>query len=114
MKKIEALLKPYQLDPVKAALYDVGLLPGVTSTELRGYVSGVAERAEYRGVVQIVDLLPRIKIEIIAHDDLVDRIVETIQKVARSGRPDDGEIWIGPVAEVVRIRTGEIDEAALA
>ena len=114
MKKIEALIKPYQLDPVKAALYEAGLLPGVTATELRGYVSGVAERTEYRGAARLIDLLPRIKVEIIAHDDLVARIVETLLRVVRTGRPDDGEISIGPVTEVVRIRTGEIDEAALA
>ena len=113
MKKIEALIKPYQLDPVKAALYGKGLLPGVTATELHSYARGVSERLIYRGVEQTVDLLPTIKIEIIAHDDLVARIVATLLQVARTGRGDEGEILVSEISQAVRIRTGEIDEAAI-
>ena len=113
MKKIEALIKPYQLDPVKAELYRKGLLPGVTATELHGYARGVSEQLVYRGVKQTVDLLPAIKIEIVAHDDLVARIVATLLRVAQTGRGDEGSILVSEVSQAVRIRTGEIDEAAI-
>ena len=113
MKKIEALIKPYQLDPVKAALYGRGLLPGITATELHSYARGVSERLIYRGAEQMVDLLPAMKIEIIAHDDLAARIVEVIARTIGTGHTDNGEILLSAVAEAVRIRTGEIDEAAI-
>lgn len=114
MKRIEALIKPHQLADVKAALYGKGLLPGLTSTELRGYVDGIFERSIYRGVEQKIDLFPRIKIEVIAHDDLIERLVDVIARAARTGRGDDGEILVSDVVAAVRIRTGEIDEAAIA
>jgi len=114
MKRIEVLIKPYQLDEVKRALHAQGLLPGITATELSAYTRGVAERMLYRGTEQIVDLLPRMKLEIVAHDDLVNRIVAVLVRTVGTGRSDDGEIAIGPVSEAVRIRTGEIDEAAIA
>ena len=114
MKRIEALIKPHQLADVKAALYGKGLLPGLTATELRGYLNGISERSIYRGVEQKIDLFPRIKIEVIAHDDLIERLVEVIARAAGTGRDDDGEILVSDVAGAVRIRTGEVDEAAIA
>jgi nitrogen regulatory protein P-II 2 len=114
MKKIETLVWPHQLEELKAALSGKGLLPGVTATELRGYTRGVSERLIYRGVEQMVDLFPKIKVEIIAYDDLVDRLVQVIARTTGTDGGQDGEILVSEVAAVVRIRTGEIDEAAVA
>jgi len=113
MKKIEALIKPHHLDRLKLALFAQGVVSGATSTTLRGFVDGIAERITYRGAEQIIDLFPRIKLEIVTHDDLVERIIEAIQRTVAEGGTDDGEIAIAQVLEAVRIRTGEIDEAAL-
>ncbi|HTY16530.1 MAG TPA: P-II family nitrogen regulator [Myxococcota bacterium] len=113
MKRIEALIKPHQLEELKAALYGRGLLPGVTASELRGYTRGVSERAIYRGAEQTIDLFPRIKIEIIAHDELVAPLARAIGRAIGTDR-GDCEILVSEVAAVVRIRTGEIDEAAIA
>ena len=113
MKRIEALVRPHELEELKKALYGRGLLPGITATELRSYTRGVAERSMYRGIEQTLDLFPRIKIEIIAHDELVAPLA---QAIARTAGRDRGacEILVSEVAAVVRIRTGEIDEAAIA
>ena len=113
MKKIEALLRPHQLEELKETLYGKGLLPGVTATELRGYERGVSERSIYRGVAQTIDLFARVKIEIIAHDELVPPLARAISKTVAGDR-HACEILVSEVAEVVRIRTGEIDEAAIA
>jgi nitrogen regulatory protein PII len=112
MKKIEALIRPHQLEDVKSVLCGRGLLHGMTSTEVHGYTNGVSGRRVYRGLVQRIDLFPRIKLELVAHDDLVERVLEAIEAGAPAAR--DREILVSEVAESVRIRTGEIDEAALA
>ncbi len=114
MKKIEALLGPHQLEAVKEALAERGLLTGMTCTELHGYTRGVSKRMTYHGAERRVDLFPRIKLEIVAHDDLVARVLQAIVRCAQSGGGDEGEILVSEVAESVRIRTGEIDEAAIA
>lgn len=106
MKKIEALIRPFRLDEVKEALQEIGI-KGLTITEARGFghQSGLAHI--YRDPEYVVDFLPKIKIEMVVEDKMVDRTVEAITKAARTGKAGDGKIFIYPVEEVIRIRTGE-------
>jgi len=106
MKKIEAIIKPFKLDEVKEALHEVGL-QGLTVTEAKGFGRQKGHTELYRGAEYVVDFLPKVKIELIIEDNLVERAVEAIQQAAHTGRIGDGKIFISPVEEAIRIRTGE-------
>ncbi|MQX38335.1 P-II family nitrogen regulator [Roseospira navarrensis] len=106
MKKIEAIIKPFKLDEVKEALHEIGL-QGITVTEAKGFGRQKGHTELYRGAEYVVDFLPKVKIEVVLDDGLVDRAVEAIQQAAQTGRIGDGKIFITPVEEVIRIRTGE-------
>ena len=106
MKKIEAIIKPFKLDDVKDALQDIGL-HGITVTEAKGFGRQMGHTELYRGAEYVVDFLPKVKIEIMLEDNLVERAIETIEQAAGTGRIGDGKIFVTPVEEVVRIRTGE-------
>ena len=112
MKKIEAVIKPFKLDEVKNALNEIGV-QGMTVVEAKGFGRQKGHTELYRGLEYVVDFLPKVKIEILAADDLTDRIVETIVNAARTGRIGDGKIFVTDLAEVVRIRTGERGEEAI-
>ena len=106
MKKIEAIIKPFKLDEVKEALNEVGL-QGITVLEAKGFGRQKGHTELYRGAEYVVDFLPKVKIELVLDDDLVERAIEAIQTAAHTGRIGDGKIFISSVEEVVRIRTGE-------
>jgi nitrogen regulatory protein P-II 1 len=112
MKKIEAIIKPFKLDEVKEALHEVGL-QGLTVVEAKGFGRQKGHTELYRGAEYVVDFLPKVKIEVVCSDDMVDRVVEAIVNAARTGRIGDGKIFVSNVEEVIRIRTGEKGEAAL-
>ena len=106
MKKIETIIKPFKLDEVKEALHEVGL-QGLTVTEAKGFGRQKGHTELYRGAEYVVDFLPKVKIELVVDDNLVDRAVQAIQDAARTGRIGDGKIFILPVEDAIRIRTGE-------
>ena len=106
MKKIEAIIKPFKLEEVKEALNEVGL-KGLTVTEVKGFGRQKGHTELYRGAEYVVDFLPKVKIELVLEDSLVDRAIEAIQNAANTGRIGDGKIFVIPVEEVIRIRTGE-------
>ena len=106
MKKVEAIIKPFKLDEVKEALQEVGL-QGITVTEAKGFGRQKGHTELYRGAEYVVDFLPKMKIEVVLEDDLVERAVQAIQDSARSGKIGDGKIFVTPIDEVIRIRTGE-------
>ncbi|SLN77474.1 P-II family nitrogen regulator [Oceanibacterium hippocampi] len=106
MKKIEAIIKPFKLDEVKEALHEIGL-QGITVIEAKGFGRQKGHTELYRGAEYVVDFLPKVKIEIVLDDGLVERALEAIQQAARTGRIGDGKIFVTPVEEVIRIRTGE-------
>lgn len=112
MKKIEAIIKPFKLDEVKEALQEAGL-QGITVIEAKGFGRQKGHTELYRGAEYVVDFLPKVKIEIIVTDKMVERTVEAITNAARTGRIGDGKIFIYPVEEAIRIRTGERGEAAI-
>ncbi len=112
MKKIEAIIKPFKLDDVKEALQEVGL-QGMTVTDVRGFGRQKGHTELYRGAEYVVDFLPKVKIELVVEDNLVDRAVETIMTAAHSGRIGDGKIFIIPIEDAVRIRTGETGKNAI-
>ena len=112
MKLITAVVKPFKLDDVREALSEIGV-SGVTVTEVKGFGRQKGHTELYRGAEYVVDFLPKIKIEIVITSDLVERTIETIIKSARTGKIGDGKIFVLPVEQVVRIRTGETDEAAV-
>jgi len=112
MKKIEAVIKPFKLSEVKEALADFGIL-GMTVTEVKGFGRQKGQTDIYRGSEYSVDFLPKIKIEVVLCEDKVENAVEAIIEAARTGKIGDGKIFVLPVEEVVRIRTGEIAEAAV-
>jgi nitrogen regulatory protein P-II 1 len=112
MKKIEAIIKPFKLDEVKEALASIGV-QGLTTSEVKGFGRQKGHTELYRGAEYVVDFLPKVKLEIIVDDDIVATVVETIQRTARSGRIGDGKIFVLPLDEVVRIRTGERGPNAL-
>ena len=112
MKKIEAIIQPFRLEPVKEALHAISV-QGMTVTEVKGFGRQKGLREVYRGMEYQVDFLPKVKIEVIASDDKAQVIVETIMTNARTGRIGDGKIFVYPVAEVIRIRTGEAGDAAV-
>ena len=106
MKKIEAIIKPFKLDEVKEALHEVGV-QGMTVTEVRGFGRQKGHTELYRGAEYVVDFLPKVKIEVVLEDTLVDRAVEAIQQAAQTGRIGDGKIFVSTIDEAIRIRTGE-------
>lgn len=106
MKKIEAIIKPFKLDEVKEALQEIGL-QGITVTEARGFGRQKGHTELYRGAEYVVDFLPKVKIEVVVDENMVDKTVEAIITAARTGRIGDGKIFILPVEEAIRIRTGE-------
>lgn len=112
MKKIEAIVKPFKLDEVKEALQEVGL-QGITVTEAKGFGRQKGHTELYRGAEYIVDFLPKVRIEIVLDDGLVEQAVEAILQAARTGRIGDGKIFISTVDEAIRIRTGETGVEAL-
>lgn len=112
MKKIEAVIKPFKLDEVKDALNAIGV-QGITVTEVKGFGRQKGHTELYRGAEYVVDFLPKVKMEIIAADALVQKIISTIESTAKTGRIGDGKIFVTPVEEVIRIRTGERGEAAI-
>ncbi len=112
MKKIEAIIKPFKLDEVKEALQEAGL-QGITVTEAKGFGRQKGHTELYRGAEYVVDFLPKVKIEVVVPESLADSAVEAIIKAARTGKIGDGKIFISSVDQVVRIRTGEINEAAI-
>ena len=112
MKKIEAIIKPFKLDEVKDALNAIGV-QGITVTEVKGFGRQKGHTELYRGAEYVVDFLPKVKMEIIAADGLVAKIIETIETAAKTGRIGDGKIFVTPVEEVIRIRTGERGESAI-
>ena len=112
MKKIEAIIKPFKLDEVKEALQEIGL-QGITVIEARGFGRQKGHTELYRGAEYVVDFLPKVKIEVIVESALVDKTVEAIMNAAQTGRIGDGKIFVSPIEEVVRIRTGERGPAAI-
>lgn len=112
MKKIEAIIRPEKLDEVKLALEDIGCI-GMTVSEVkgRGRQKGIVH--QWRGREYRVDLLPKVKLEIVVSDDMVDKVVETIVETARTGNVGDGKIFVLPIEDVIRVRTGERGEAAV-
>ena len=112
MKKIEAIIKPFKLDEVKDELNNVGVL-GLTVTEVKGYGRQKGHTELYRGAEYAVDFLPKIKIEIAITDDILDKVTEAITTAASSGKIGDGKIFISPLEQAIRIRTGETDEEAI-
>jgi len=106
MRKIEAIIKPFKLDEVKEALHEIGI-QGMTVTEVKGFGRQKGHTELYRGAEYVVDFLPKIKIEIAVSDDLADKVVEAIVGAANTGRIGDGKIFVLPMEEAIRIRTGE-------
>ena len=112
MKKIEAIIKPFKLEEVKEALADIGV-EGMTVSEVKGFGRQKGHTELYRGAEYVVDFLPKVKIEVVVKDDDVERCIEAIVKAAKTGKIGDGKIFVSPVEQVVRIRTGETDESAV-
>lgn len=112
MKKIEAIIKPFKLDEVKEALSDVGI-SGITVLEAKGFGRQKGHTELYRGAEYVVDFVPKVKIEVILDDPQVDAAVEAILKAAQTGRIGDGKIFVSPVEEAIRIRTGETGSDAI-
>lgn len=112
MKQVVAIIKPFKLDDVREALSDVGV-QGLTVTEVKGFGRQKGHSELYRGAEYMVDFLPKVKIEAVMSEDLVDQAVEAILKAARTGKVGDGKIFVFDVEQAIRIRTGETDEAAV-
>ena len=112
MKLVTAIIKPFKLDDVREALSEVGIY-GMTVTEVKGFGRQKGHTELYRGAEYVVDFLPKIKLDIAITNDLVDRVIESIQKAANSGKIGDGKIFISSLEQVIRIRTGECGEDAL-
>jgi nitrogen regulatory protein PII len=112
VKKIEAIIKPFKLDEVKAALTQVGV-QGLTSTEVRGFGRQKGHKEQYRGTEYTVDLVPKVKIEVVVADGSVTAVVEAISRAARTGEIGDGKIFVTNLEQAIRIRTGEKGESAV-
>ena len=112
MKKVEAIIKPFKLDEVKEALSEIGV-HGMTVTEVKGFGRTGGKKEVYRGSAYVVDFVPKVKLEIIVADDNVHEVVNAISEAARTGRIGDGKIFVTPIDEVIRIRTGETGEDAI-
>jgi len=112
MKKIEAIIKPFKLDEVREALSDIGVT-GLTVTEVKGFGRQKGHTELYRGAEYVVDFLPKVKLEVVVADSLLERAMEAITSAARTGKIGDGKIFVTTVEQVVRIRTGESGDAAI-
>lgn len=112
MKQIIAIIKPFKLDEVREGLAEVGA-SGLTVTEVKGFGRQKGHTELYRGAEYVVDFLPKVKVEVVVKDDEVDRCIDAILKAAKTGKIGDGKIFVVPVEQVIRIRTGETDEAAV-
>jgi nitrogen regulatory protein PII len=112
MKKVEAIIKPFKLDDVKEALSEIGIY-GMTVTEVNGYGRQKGHKEIYRGAEYVVDFVPKIKVEIVVSDERADETIETVRNAANSGKIGDGKIFISPVEQVIRVRTGETGIEAL-
>jgi nitrogen regulatory protein P-II 1 len=112
MKKIEAIIKPFKLDEVREALSTLGV-SGLTVTEVKGFGRQKGHTELYRGAEYVVDFLPKVKVELVVADSMIDTALEAIVKAARTGKIGDGKIFVTNVEQVIRIRTGETDEAAV-
>jgi nitrogen regulatory protein P-II 1 len=112
MQKIEAIIKPFKLDEVKDALSAIGI-QGITVSEVKGFGRQKGHTELYRGAEYVVDFLPKIKVEVVVTDDMVGKVTEAIQGAANTGRIGDGKIFVLPVVEAIRIRTGERGEDAI-
>ncbi len=112
MKKIEAIIKPFKLDEVREALSEIGVT-GLTVTEVKGFGRQKGHTELYRGAEYVVDFLPKVKLEVVVADSLLDRAMESIITAARTGKIGDGKIFVSAIEQVVRIRTGESGEEAI-
>ncbi|MCU7842349.1 MAG: P-II family nitrogen regulator [Candidatus Thiodiazotropha sp. (ex Monitilora ramsayi)] len=112
MKMVSAIIKPFKLDDVREALSDVGVA-GITVTEVKGFGRQKGHTELYRGAEYVVDFLPKIKVEIAVDDSIVDQVVEAITNAAKTGKIGDGKIFVSPVEQVIRVRTGETGSEAL-
>ncbi|RUM64413.1 MAG: P-II family nitrogen regulator [Sulfurimonas sp.] len=112
MKKIEAIIKPFKLEDVKDALAEIGIT-GMTVSEVKGYGSQKGHSELYRGAEYVVDFLPKIKMEMIVSEDMVEKTTDTIVEVARTGKIGDGKIFVSDIEKIIRIRTGEEDSEAI-
>lgn len=112
MKKIEAIFKPFKLDEVREALSEIGV-SGLTVTEVKGFGRQKGHTELYRGAEYVVDFLPKVKVEVVVPDKLLDASIDAVVKAARTGKIGDGKIFVSDVSQVIRIRTGETDEAAI-
>lgn len=112
MKKIEAIIKPFKLDEVKDALTEIGV-QGMTITEVKGFGRTGGKKEVYRGSAYVVDFVPKIKIEVVVAESIVASVLDAIERTARTGRIGDGKIFVTPVEEAIRIRTGERNEEAI-
>jgi len=112
MKLITSIIKPFKLDEVREALAEVGVT-GLTVTEVKGFGRQKGHTELYRGAEYVVDFLPKVKVEVVVSDNLVETVTEAIIKAARTGKIGDGKIFVSPVEQAIRIRTGEVDDAAV-
>lgn len=112
MKKIEAIIKPFKLDDVKEALNQLGI-KGMTISEVKGYGRQKGHKEIYRGAEYVVDFIPKVKLELVVKADMVDEIVDTIRKAALTGKIGDGKIFVTPVEQALRVRTGETGQDAI-
>ncbi|MEX0374852.1 P-II family nitrogen regulator [Spiribacter pallidus] len=112
MKKIEAIIKPFKLDDVREAIAEVGIT-GMTVTEVKGFGRQKGHTELYRGAEYVVDFLPKMRVEVVVGDELAERVVEAIVAAANTGKIGDGKVFVSPVEEAVRIRTGDSGEEAL-
>ena len=112
MKKVEAIIKPFKLDEVKQALTELGIT-GLTVAEVKGFGRQKGHTELYRGAEYVVDFLPKVKVEIVVDDSLVGKVVDAIERAARTGRIGDGKVFVSPVDDAIRVRTGEQGEGAL-
>ena len=112
MKKIEAIIKPFKLDEVIEALSEIDIM-GLTATEVKGFGRQKGHTELYRGAEYVVDFLPKVKLDLVVSDKMVDKVVETIMKTANTGKIGDGKIFVMQVEEAVRIRTGEKGDTAI-
>lgn len=112
MKFVMAIIKPFKLDEVREALSEVGV-NGLTVTEVKGFGRQKGHTELYRGAEYVVDFLPKVKVEVVVPDEMVEAVVDAIVKAARTGKIGDGKVFVSPVEQVIRIRTGELNESAI-
>jgi nitrogen regulatory protein PII len=112
MKKIEAIVKPFKLEDVKKALSDIGIY-GMTVTEVKGFGRQKGHKEQYRGAEYTIEFIPKVKLEVVVTDDLSDKVVATLMAAAKTGSIGDGKIFVTSISGAIRIRTGEMGEAAL-